>query len=174
MSNLEDTLADTKKPPWNGTKHQSWATPQWLVDECALRFAGAAGFDLDVAADRENAKAPMYYTEADDGLRLDWMPCSDGSGKVWCNPPYADIEPWVRKAHAEVEAGNCRLVVMLLPARCDREWWVFCERNAWHMETIRGRVRFEPPPGVVVARSLARLVYQLARLAPNCDEDRHQ
>jgi hypothetical protein len=45
------------------------ATPQWLVDKHAAEFGS---FDLDVAATAENAKAPRYYTRADDGLSLPW------------------------------------------------------------------------------------------------------
>ena len=56
-----------------------------------------------------------------------------GGERVWCNPPYSKIEPWVAKANAETVAG-CPLVVMLLPAnRCEQGWW---QR---HIEPTRDR-----------------------------------
>lgn len=73
------------------------------------------GFTIDVAAQPHNAKLPRFFTPEDDGLAQSWR-----GERVWCNPPYSDIRPWVEKAHA----GAARLVVMLLPAnRTEQGWW---------------------------------------------------
>lgn len=72
-------------------------------------------FTVDAAAAPHNAKLPRFWTEADNGLLQPW----DGE-RVWCNPPYSAIWPWVRKAWGEPKA----LVVMLLPAnRTEQRWW---------------------------------------------------
>lgn len=90
-------------------------TPPDLLAECAA-LAGVESYSFDVAANAENAKAPDWYGIDDDGLARDWY------GDVWCNPPYSDIEPWVRKAHAESQ--HCRSISMLLPAnRTEQGWW---------------------------------------------------
>ncbi len=73
-------------------------------------------FSIDVAASTENAKCKRYCTEETSGLEASWA-----GERVYCNPPYSAIEPWVRKAWAETGA---ELIVMLLPAnRTEQGWW---------------------------------------------------
>lgn len=75
-------------------------------------------FTLDVAASEENAKLPAFFSIDTDGLAQSWA-----GHRVWCNPPYSNIGPWVEKAWAEMRAA-CELVVMLLPAnRTEQSWW---------------------------------------------------
>src|ERR1035437_543035 len=64
------------------------------------------GFTLDAAASPHNAKLDRYVTEEMNGLTYSWA-----NERVYCNPPYSDIRPWVEKAWAEKMAS---LVVMLL------------------------------------------------------------
>lgn len=100
------------------------------------------GFTVDVAASAANAKLPRFYTAEDDGLAQDWS-----GERVWCNPPYSNIEPWVEKAHG----GGAELVVMLLPAnRTEQGWWqrhVESYRRAGSLEVefLAGRMRFLKP-----------------------------
>lgn len=104
------------------------------------RFA----FSIDVAASDENAKLPRYFTAEQDALRLSWA-----GERVYCNPPYSDIEPWLEKAHGEWLLsgrvyGGPELIVMLLPAnRTEQGWW---QR---HVEPYRlaGEIRVEFLPG---------------------------
>lgn len=94
------------------------------------------GFTIDVAALPHNAKCERFYTPDEDGLARPWT-----GERVWCNPPYSNIEPWVAKAHD----SDAELVVMLLPAnRCEQIWW-----QRW-VEPFRdkpGGVRCEFLPG---------------------------
>lgn len=103
-------------------------------------------FTIDVAAQEHNAKLPRYFTPEQDGLAQSWA-----GERVWCNPPYSSIEPWVNKANAESERAG--LIVMLLPAnRTEQGWWQrhvepFRDR-AWlslRVEFLPGRVRFVAP-----------------------------
>lgn len=72
-------------------------------------------FTIDVAAAAHNAQLDRYYTRDDDGLAQDWT-----GERVWCNPPYSHIEPWIRKALDR----QAELVVLLLPAnRTEQKWW---------------------------------------------------
>jgi phage N-6-adenine-methyltransferase len=91
---------------------------------------------VDVAADAQNTKCPRYYTIHEDGLAQDW------SGEVvWCNPPWRDIERWVKKAYQESLRGT--VTVMLLPCRTDTHWWHdYIEPHA-EVRWIRGRIKFE-------------------------------
>jgi phage N-6-adenine-methyltransferase len=78
-------------------------------------------FDLDAAANARNSKTYEFYSKDSpfgDGLSRKW------GGRVWCNPPYSDIRPWVEKAWAEYRSGSCDIIAMLLPAnRCEQGWW---------------------------------------------------
>ena len=125
---------------WN-TDH--WETPWPLVHALEAEFGS---FDLDPCATEENAKAPSYYTEAEDGLRLTWAP-----RRVFCNPPYSAVDVWIRKAIDEVASGA--YVVMLLPVRTDRDWWHdLLQPHAGYIRFLRGRQRFIGPDGSTVGR----------------------
>lgn len=91
-----------------------WATPQKLFDELNAEF----DFTLDPCATKENAKCAKFYTKEDDGLAQEWP------GRVYVNPPYGRaIGAWVKKAHDSVKNGESELVVMLLPARTDTDYY---------------------------------------------------
>lgn len=130
-------VVNTKAP-----KDQTLRTPPALCLELQKRFAGE-GFTLDAAADGHNALADCYYTEEDDALTQPW------EGRVFVNPPYADMEPWVRKAwHAVHVEKTAEVVVMLFPNRRSAEWWHrWVKDKAWHIEDIEGRVHFYGPDG---------------------------
>ena len=96
-------------------------------------------FTVDVAAASHNAKLPRYYTEDRCGLSASW----EGE-RVWCNPPYSSIRPWVEKS----VTSAAEIVVLLLPAnRTEQGWWqdlVEPRRRGGgiRVEFIRGRMRF--------------------------------
>jgi hypothetical protein len=75
-------------------------TPPWLYKALDYEF----GFDLD--------PCPLSLQPTGDGLAMNW----DGK-RVFCNPPYSDIQPWVEKALA-----SRALTVFLVPARFDAKW----------------------------------------------------
>lgn len=122
------------------------ATTPTMFAELHARFR----FTVDAAASIENAKLPRFWTVADDGLEQPW-----GAERVWVNPPYSNIRPWVEKAHYEWEIGEVEAIVMILPAnRTEQSWWqdlVEPYRDQLGMfdgprtEFIRGRVRFLHP-----------------------------
>lgn len=104
------------------------------------------GFTIDAAALPHNAKLPRFWTPEDDGLAQDW-----GDERVWLNPPYSSIEPWVAKAAHETEFGLAQVVVMLLPAnRTEQGWWQDHieprrREGTVEVEFLRGRMRFINP-----------------------------
>jgi phage N-6-adenine-methyltransferase len=111
-----------------------------LFKELSERFHG---FTLDVAASDVNAKCERFYTKAVDGLAQSWA-----GERVWCNPPYSNIGPWVQKAHKEAE--RAAIIVMLLPAnRTEQGWWQdyvepFRDQpdGPVNVQFLRGRPRF--------------------------------
>ena len=101
------------------------------------------GFTADVAASAENAKLPRYFTREADGLAQSWA-----GERVWCNPPFSNLDPWLVKAWLEVRTNDCPLVVMLLPAnRCEQGFWqrhVEPYRDGGTFYGVRLRVKFLP------------------------------
>jgi hypothetical protein len=148
------------------------ATTPEVFDPLHARF----NFSIDVAATPHNAKLSRYFGPADlspaayrcmwnhpdecgaggcadcehrrtaplalDGLAQSWK-----GERVWCNPPYSQIAPWVEKAWAETDA---LVIVMLLPAnRTEQGWWQehvepYRDRSAsvLRCEFLKGRLRF--------------------------------
>lgn len=114
-------------------------------------------FTVDAAASPENALLPRFWTRADDAFTRSWK-----GERVWCNPPYSDIEPWLEKAWGYMRWGGCELVVMLLPAnRCEQGWWqnhvepfrdggIVRDGIKLYTRFLRGRLRFDWPSDRVV------------------------
>ncbi len=68
-------------------------TPKHVFESLNLTF------DLDVAAPPGGVPwipTKRFYTMEDDGLTQPWF------GRVWMNPPYSNVTPWIEKfvAHA--------------------------------------------------------------------------
>ena len=120
-------------------------TPLAVYRELERRYS-RGGFTLDAAASQDNALAPLYHDERADGLTRAWV------GRVFCNPPYSEIEQWVRRAHHQFAAGNAEVIVMLLPARTSTEWFAWAGERGARFVFPRYRIRFLDADGVELAR----------------------
>lgn len=110
----------------------AWETPQDLFDVLDAEFH----FTLDVCATADNAKCERFYSEA--SLELPW------TGTCWMNPPYSEIDLWVKKAYESAEAGAT--VVCLVPSRTDVGWtWDWARLG--EVRFLRGRVHFTDDEG---------------------------
>lgn len=114
----------------------TWATP----DSFFAALDAVHRFDLDAAADADNAKCPEFFSkDGNCGLASSWA-----GRRVFCNPPYGrEIGHWIDKAIAE--AAQAQLIVMLVPARTDTAWWHRAIRTA-RVQFLRGRLRFKGAP----------------------------
>ena len=88
---------------YQNKRRQDWQTPRAMFDRLQAEY----GFDLDGAAD------------AADRLLLDY---SDGATtwagrRVFCNPPWSDIAPFLELA------VTADLAVLLVPARTNARWF---------------------------------------------------
>ena len=119
--------------------NQGRYTPRGLVLELAIRH-GRGAFDLDVAATAASAVAPRWYTKEENGILRPWI------GRVFCNPPWNDIAPWVKKAKESILIGTAEVVVMVLPARFGTMWFASLEQTA-EIERVYGRVSYLTPDG---------------------------
>jgi site-specific DNA-methyltransferase (adenine-specific) len=106
-----------------------WETPPEIFDPLNDEFA----FTLDPCATPANAKCPLFFTEAQNGLEQDWT-----GHRVFMNPPYGrEVYAWTLKART-----SGALVVGLLPATTDLRWWHEDVVGRAELRWIRGRVRF--------------------------------
>lgn len=103
-----------------------WLTPKYIID-------ALGPFDLDPCAPAMQPwpTAALTYTVAQDGLAQPW------SGRVWLNPPYSTIEPWMARL---AEHGNGTALVF---ARTETRWW---HQHVWPRAVavlfLRGRLSF--------------------------------
>ena len=127
----QTTLDDSKyiKPT-----SDDWETPKELFDRLNKKYK----FTLDPCCQESTAKCETYYTIEDDGLSKHL-----GGHRVFMNPPYSDITPWVKRAKEDWrQAERAELIVALLPAWTDREWFHDYVYNHARIEFLRGRVKF--------------------------------
>jgi phage N-6-adenine-methyltransferase len=112
--------------------NQRWETPWELFDKLHV----VEQFTIDVAAEPHNTKLLTYLTgpclaeDCECGLCFDWT-----GHKVWCNPPYEDILPWVYKAQ-----GND--VMMLLQSDTSTDWFWQVWQSAASVTFLKPRVNF--------------------------------
>ena len=106
------------------TENQTWETPDPLFQCLDNEF----NFEVDLAANSKNTKCKKFISIEQNALNIPWQ------GIGWLNPPYGGtqenaIKRWV--------------VVMLIPARTNTEWWHnFCMK-AKEIRFIRGRPKFK-------------------------------
>ena len=95
--------------------HQDWGTAPDLFEQInAWHRIGR-----DVCATAENAKCPIFWTEADNCLVQDWSPPETG-GANFMNPPFVRVGEFVKKAWDERHRS---VTLCLIPARTNTRWW---------------------------------------------------
>ncbi len=116
----------------------SWFTPRAIIDAAAQAMGS---IELDPCAHPaapawQVAKHKIAMCEGGDGLADPWL----GSGGVWCNPPYSDVGPWIRRCRTAAES---RPVIMMIPTRPETKAWSahVLSAGACVVQQV-GRVRF--------------------------------
>lgn len=123
----------------NSSNHHGWDTPKELLQQL---YKVVGTFDLDPCSptnNRRNApvRARTYFTMEDNGLALSWF------GTVFINPPYGRaIVNWIAKARDEVNNGNAKMVISLVPARTDTKWWHNYIVGYADVFLLQGRLKF--------------------------------
>lgn len=111
---------------------------EWLTPPSIIKSLGE--FDLDPCSPvgRPFDTASKHFTIEDNGLVQTW------NGRVWCNPPYSDIEQWVRKCAHHGDAS------VLVFARTETEWFF---RYVWNKADsimfLAKRIKFHHISGAV-------------------------
>jgi len=123
----------------HSSERHDWPTPREFFGEVERLFVDRFGgpFELDVAADANNHKAPRWFDEAANGLAQEWR------GRVWCNPPYGrQVGEWVKKAFRDSERFGA-IVAVLVPARTGARWFQDWAWKAAEVRFVRARIKFE-------------------------------
>ena len=115
-----------------------WQTPPELFRLLDDEF----DFDIDAAASRENALCQRFFSEEDSAFDHELS----GGWRVFANPPYGNLKPWVDLFAKWAEQGNT--VVALMPSATDTEWWMSAYLNASEIRLLSGRVKFINPATV--------------------------
>lgn len=148
-----------KTDTFRTSNDDTWTTPKDFFNKLNQEF----GFTLDAAAlSNSTLVADNWYgpdhtdPSRRDAFARSWT--ADSGGKaIWLNPPYGrKIGEWVKKANQEADAGG--LIVCLVPARTDTNWWHnYCIQH--EVRFIKGRLKFGDgknsapfPSAVVVIR----------------------
>lgn len=118
----------------------AWRTPPELFAALDAEFR----FSMDAAASWENALCKLFIDEVTDSLQQRWYSYLSRGDFAWCNPPYSDVGPWVRKAAKESKHGiGC---VMLVMADTSVGWYNEAIKTAQEVRFITGgRVSFINP-----------------------------
>jgi len=137
--------------PQTGT-NEEWGTPPDVFAALNDEF----GFNLDPAAAEWNHKCEDYFTKREDGLAQQWY------GSVFMNPPYGrPIKRWIEKAWSEwvkvaeeqSRRSSVDVVVGLLPARTDPQWFHKFIVGKAEIRFLPGRLYFMNPDGSQGGRS---------------------
>lgn len=129
-------LAPSSKSKAWSYHNQPDGKDEWLTPPAIIQALGP--FDLDPCAPvkRPWPTANAHYTTEDNGLLKEW------SGRVWCNPPYNDIEKWIARC---ADHGN---TIAMTFARTETKWF---HRHVWQradaVAFLRGRVTFHHVDG---------------------------
>lgn len=112
-----------------------WATPNDLFDAVNEEFGP---FQLDGAAQAENAKVADFISPEENSFTVDWH---ERAKTIWLNPPYREMEKWLEKCYRESLKG-CTIVVLTF-VRTDTKWWQNWAMKAAEVRLIKGRVYFD-------------------------------
>jgi hypothetical protein len=116
----------------------TWITPKWIIDSIGLSDLDPCGFN-DGSIVR-TARECFCIENLDDGLEIDWF------GTIFCNPPYSNVNAWVKKGIEYYEETGLD-VIFLLSVRTGTKWWVQL-RKAYGINFIEKCVRFLDKYGV--------------------------
>lgn len=125
-----------------------WLTPIEIIEKLGP-------FDLDVSAWEGDPTrcAARGYTVHDDGLAQEW------SGRVWMNPPYSNVEPWMQRL---AEHGDG---IALVHVQSCAEWFHKAMQSADTCLLVRHRILFLRPAWIPKSKKGNRPAYASALFA---------
>ncbi|QYG86541.1 phage N-6-adenine-methyltransferase [Citrobacter koseri] len=126
-----------------------WRSPDLLVWGINAMFGPLM---LDLFADDDNTKCPVWYTAEDNALTQDWSDrLAELGGAAFANPPYSRSQYHEKQAvtgmthimaHTMAMREKGGRYVFLIKAATSETWW---PEDADHIVFIRGRIGFDLP-----------------------------
>lgn len=151
------SLAALRSQPAHELKEvgDQWRTPDLLFWGINALFGPLV---LDLFADDDNAKCPVWYTAEDNALVQDWAEMLESiGGAAFGNPPYSRSQYHEKQAitgmthimdHTMEMREKGGRYVFLIKAATSETWW---PEDADHIMFIRGRIGFDLPVWFVPA-----------------------
>ena len=127
----------------NNSGNNEWYTP---ADYIALARAVMGGIDTDPATSEianRTVQAAQIFTAEDNGLTKQW------SGRVWCNPPYAQplIAEFAEAIASKYETGEIEQACVLVNNGTETGWFQRMLQAASAVCFPSSRIRFVDPEG---------------------------
>ncbi len=98
-------------------------------------------FELDAAANDDNALCKDYFTMSRSAFNYPWE-----FPRVWLNPPYSKMAKWIKRVLDQLDEGHCEKVVMLIPVDTSASWWgKYIFERAEAIFFINKRLKFQGP-----------------------------
>lgn len=91
----------------------NWRTPEHIYQWLDLMYGP---FEIDLAACEKSAKCDAYFCKEENSLDQDWSVYD----RMFLNPPYDDIKPWVLKSD---NIHDTALLAMVLPNDNSTVWF---------------------------------------------------
>lgn len=157
MNKYCQALAELRSKPAHELKEvgDQWSTPDLLFWGINAMFGPLV---LDLFADDDNAKCPVWYTAEDNALTQDWSErLAELGGAGYGNPPYSRSQYHEKQAitgmthimkYAATQREKGGRYVFLIKAAPSETWW---PEDADHIVFIRGRIGFDLPVWFVPA-----------------------
>jgi hypothetical protein len=117
----------------NLRRHGSNYTDEWYTPRHITAALGH--FDLDPCAGPSTRHARRNIRRPRCGLASDWK------GRIWLNPPYSTMMPWLEKLVAHGDG------IALVNARMETGWFQRLVSHAAGILLPKGRIVFEGPKG---------------------------
>lgn len=139
---LEDIQKARAHVSYNSGENE-WYTPPEFI-KATIDVMG--GIDLDPASSEianRTVNAASFFTKDDDGLSKVW------SGRVWCNPPYAQplIANFAEAIASKYESKEIEQAIVLVNNATETAWFQRMLSVADAICLPRGRIRFLDPQG---------------------------
>ena len=95
-------------------------------------------FAFDAACNSGNCRAPRgaKTDEGLDGLLVPWL------SPTWCNPPYSNVLPWIKKAIHERDVRGVTSCLLVPADTSVGWWWRHVPHEAHEVRFTQGRLRF--------------------------------
>lgn len=90
---------------------------------------------IDVCASIQNKKFPKYFDFNDNALDKEW------NEDFFMNPPYSEINIWIKKAYEQHKKHNVNALVLIF-AKTGVKWWHEYVEGKAEVHFQRGRIRF--------------------------------